>query len=61
MGEEGGEEAQILLDVSNRLAQYEDSGLSPDEVQQLAKTKEECALGKTVFLTREEAEKALRK
>lgn len=104
----GGEaEAGILMEISRRLAAYEDSGLSPDEVQDLAKAKADGRLkilpakpgdiiyrpealqfcwvitkveiyedeivfiddsdnifrpddiGKTVFLTREEAEKAL--
>jgi hypothetical protein len=96
-----------LTEAINRLAEYEDSGLSPDEVQELAKAKADGRLkilpakpgdtiyrpealqycwvianvviyedgivfiddsdnifrpddiGKTVFLTREEAEKAL--
>lgn len=104
----GGEaEAGILMEISRRLAAYEDTGLSPEEVQELAKAKaagrlkilpakpgdiiyrpealqfcwvitkveiyeEEIVfiddsdnifrpddIGKTVFLTREEAEKAL--
>ena len=104
----GGEaEAGILMEISRRLAAYEDSGLSPEEVQEVAKAKAEGRLvvlpvkvgdtiyrpealqyswdivsatiypdeivfiddsdnifrpddiGKTVFLTREEAEKAI--
>jgi len=36
----GGEaEAGILMEISRRLAAYEDSGLSPEEVQDLAKAK----------------------
>jgi len=36
----GGEaEARILTEISNRLAAYEDIGLSPDEVQELAQAK----------------------
>lgn len=41
----GGEaEAGILMEISRRLAAYEDSGLSPEEVQELAKAKEEGRL-----------------
>ena len=37
----GGEaEAGILMEISNRLAAYEDSGLSPEEVQKLKKSLE---------------------
>ena len=36
----GGEvEARILMEISRRLAAYEDSNLSPEEVQELAKAK----------------------
>jgi len=45
----GGEaEARILTEISNRLAAYEDSGLSPDEVQELAKAKAEGRLVEVV-------------
>lgn len=102
------EDADLINAVADRLAAYEDSGLSPEQVQELAKAKEEGKLailplkvgstiyrleapqysweivsatmyldgtiftddsdniiketdiGKTVFLTREEAERALR-
>lgn len=41
----GGEaEAGILMEISRRLAAYEDSGLSPEEVQELAKAKAEGRL-----------------
>ena len=30
-----GEEANILLEISNRLAAYEDSGLSPEQIHKL--------------------------
>jgi hypothetical protein len=53
----GGEaEAGILMEISRRLAAYEDSGLSPDEVQELAKAKADgrlmvlpCKVGDTVY------------
>ena len=44
----GGEaEAGILMEISRRLAAYEDSGLSPEEVQKLKKSdasKEQCTI-----------------
>ena len=42
-----GEEANILLEISNRLAAYEDTGLTPEEVQKLKKSdasKEQCTI-----------------
>lgn len=37
--EEGdGEEAGILLDISSRLAAYEDTGLAPEEIERLKKS-----------------------
>jgi hypothetical protein len=47
-----------LCEIFNRLAAYEDSGLSPEEVQALAKAKEERRL---VELPCKEAETALLK
>ena len=50
-------ECRILGNVASRLARYEDSGLSPEEVQELAKAKAEgrlvvllCKVGDTVFV-----------
>ena len=53
----GGEaEAGILMEISRRLAAYEDSGLSPEQVQELVKAKEDgrlvvlpCKVGDIVY------------
>jgi len=56
----GGEvEARILMEISRRLAAYEDSNLSPEEVQELAKAKADgrlvvlpCKAGDVVWKTK---------
>ena len=53
----GGEaEAGILMEISRRLAAYEDSGLSPEEVQKMARAKADgrlvvlpCKVGNTIY------------
>lgn len=58
----GGEaEARILSEISRRLAAYEDSGLSPEQVQEFADAKAEgrlvvlpCKVGDAVYFAREE-------